>query len=47
MADMNASIEWLRTQPFCTCKMCATGFCLGGTMAYLAASRCNTNRLNC
>jgi len=39
MADMNDAIEWLRGQPFCTGKVCATGFCLGGTMAYLAAAR--------
>lgn len=41
MADMNDAIEWLRTQPFCTGGVCATGFCLGGTMAYLAAARCD------
>jgi carboxymethylenebutenolidase len=41
MADMNDAIEWLRGQPFCTGGVCATGFCLGGTMAYLAAARCD------
>jgi len=41
VTDMNDAIEWLRTQSFCTGKICATGFCLGGTMAYLAAARCN------
>jgi len=41
MADMNDAIEWLREQPFCTGRICVTGFCLGGTMAYLAAARCN------
>ncbi len=41
MADMNDAIEWLRNQPFCTGNICATGFCLGGTMAYLAAARSN------
>lgn len=41
MADMNDAIEWLRRQPFCSGKVCATGFCLGGTMAYLAAARCD------
>ena len=41
MADMNDAIEWLRDQPFCTGRVCATGFCLGGTMAYLAAARTN------
>lgn len=43
MADMNDAIEWLRIQPFCTGHICATGFCLGGTMAYLAAARLNVD----
>jgi len=41
VTDMNDAIEWLREQPFCKGGICATGFCLGGTMAYLAAARCN------
>jgi carboxymethylenebutenolidase len=41
VADMNDVIEWLRNQTFCTGRMCVTGFCLGGTMSYLAASRCD------
>jgi carboxymethylenebutenolidase len=41
VADMDDAIEWLRGQSFCTGKICATGFCLGGTMAYLAAARSN------
>ena len=39
VADMNDAIELLRNQPFCTGRICVTGFCLGGTMAYLAAAR--------
>lgn len=39
VADMNDAIEWLRRQLFCTGRVCLTGFCLGGTMAYLAAAR--------
>ncbi|MDA1326716.1 MAG: dienelactone hydrolase family protein [Proteobacteria bacterium] len=41
VADMNDAIEWLRSQSFCTENICVTGFCLGGTMAYLAAARCD------
>lgn len=41
VADMTDAIEWLRGQPFCTGGICVTGFCLGGTMAYLAAARCD------
>ena len=41
--DMNDAIEWLRNQSSCSGKICATGFCLGGTMAYLAAARLNVD----
>ena len=40
VADMNDAIEWLRDQSVCSGKVCVTGYCLGGTMAYLAAARC-------
>ena len=37
--DMQAGISFLRARPECTGKVGVVGFCLGGTMAYLAASR--------
>lgn len=37
--DMQAGISYLRGLPVCNGKVGVTGFCLGGTMAYLAASR--------
>jgi carboxymethylenebutenolidase len=37
--DMQAGISFLRARPECNGKVGVTGFCLGGTMAYLAASR--------
>ena len=43
VVDMNDAIEWLRNQSFCSGKICVTGFCLGGTMAYLAAARLNVD----
>ena len=43
VVDMNDAIEWLRNQSLCSGKICATGFCLGGTMAYLAAARLNVD----
>jgi carboxymethylenebutenolidase len=41
--DMQAGIDALRRQPACTKKVGVVGYCLGGTMAYLAASRTDTN----
>ena len=38
--DLTAVIEALRALPECTGKIGVTGFCLGGTFAYLAAARC-------
>ncbi len=37
--DMQAGISHLRRLPECNGKVGVVGFCLGGTMAYLAASR--------
>ncbi len=37
--DMQAGIAFLRARPECNGKVGVVGFCLGGTMAYLAASR--------
>jgi carboxymethylenebutenolidase len=37
--DMQAGISYLRRHPVCTGKVGVVGYCLGGTMAYLAASR--------
>jgi len=37
--DMQAGINYLRRHPACTKKVGVVGYCLGGTMAYLAASR--------
>ena len=37
--DMEAGISFLRAWPECNGKVGVVGFCLGGTMAYLAASR--------
>jgi carboxymethylenebutenolidase len=37
--DMQAGIDFLRRHSACTGKVGVVGYCLGGTMAYLAASR--------
>jgi carboxymethylenebutenolidase len=37
--DMQAGISFLRARPECNGKVGVVGFCLGGTMAYLATSR--------
>lgn len=37
--DMQAGIDRLRRHPACTGKVGVVGYCLGGTMGYLAASR--------
>lgn len=37
--DLNATIETLRKQKGCTGKIGAVGFCLGGRLAYLTATR--------
>jgi carboxymethylenebutenolidase len=37
--DIGTAAAWLRGQPFSTGKVAAIGFCAGGRMAFLAASR--------
>ena len=39
VADMQAAISTLRARPECSGKVGVVGFCLGGTMGYLAGSR--------
>jgi len=39
VADMQAAISTLRARPECNGKVGVVGFCLGGTMSYLAGSR--------
>ena len=37
--DLGAAVETLRKQPQCKGPVAVTGYCLGGTFAYLAATR--------
>ena len=39
VSDLQAAISFLRVRPECNGKVGVVGFCLGGTMAYLAAAR--------
>ncbi len=39
IADLDATIEALRKMPGCTSKVGTVGFCLGGRLAYLTATR--------
>ena len=41
--DIQASIDWLRGLPGCTGKVGALGYCLGGQLAYLAATRTDSD----
>jgi carboxymethylenebutenolidase len=41
--DMRAAIAVLRADPQSNGRVGAVGFCLGGTMAYLAAARCGAD----
>lgn len=43
VADLAAALRTLRNRPECNGRVGATGFCLGGNMAYLAAARCNVD----
>ncbi|HXF33513.1 MAG TPA: dienelactone hydrolase family protein [Candidatus Acidoferrales bacterium] len=43
IADMQAGTDALRALPECTGKVGIVGFCLGGTLAYLAAARCEVD----
>lgn len=41
--DIQASIDYLRGLPGCTGKVGALGYCLGGQLAYLAATRTSSD----
>ena len=43
VSDLSAAVRTLRSLPECTGRVGATGFCLGGNMAYLAAARCGVD----
>jgi carboxymethylenebutenolidase len=43
VADIQASIAHLRTVPGCTGKVGTVGYCLGGRLAYLSATRTDTD----
>ncbi len=37
--DCRTAVQWLRASPHCNGKIAAIGFCMGGRIAFLAASR--------
>ena len=41
--DIAATIDWVRGQPTCNKKVGAIGFCLGGLLAYLTATRTDSD----
>jgi len=43
MQDVGTALACLRARPECTGKAGALGFCLGGLLAYLAATRCGVD----
>jgi carboxymethylenebutenolidase len=43
IADLDATIESLRKMPACSGKIGTVGFCLGGRLAYLTATRTKAN----
>jgi carboxymethylenebutenolidase len=43
VSDLDATIESLRKMPGCTGKVGTVGYCLGGRLAYLTATRTKTN----
>src|SRR4029079_13934078 len=43
VSDLSAAVRTLRAQPEFSGRVGATGFCLGGNMAYLAAARCGVD----
>jgi carboxymethylenebutenolidase len=43
MKDIQATIDTLRARPGCSGKVGAVGYCLGGQLAYLAATRTNAD----
>jgi carboxymethylenebutenolidase len=43
VGDCGTAAAWLRRQPGCSGKIAAIGFCMGGRIAFLAASRAGIN----
>lgn len=43
VADLQAALTWLRRQPGCSGKVGALGYCLGGRLAYLLATRSDSD----
>jgi carboxymethylenebutenolidase len=43
MIDIQAAIDTLKARPGCTGKIGAVGYCLGGQLAFLAATRTNAD----
>jgi carboxymethylenebutenolidase len=43
MTDIQATIDTLKARPGCTGKIGAVGYCLGGQLAFLAATRTNAD----
>ncbi len=43
VADLDATIETMRKMPGCAGKVGAVGYCLGGRLAYLTATRTHVN----
>lgn len=41
--DLQSTIDHLRRDPACDGRVLLTGFCFGGTMAYLGAARCTVD----
>jgi carboxymethylenebutenolidase len=39
LPDIQTTIDWLRKKPECTGRVAAIGYCLGGLLAYLSATR--------
>jgi carboxymethylenebutenolidase len=41
--DLQAAMNYLRAQPYCTGQVGAVGYCLGGKLAYLMSTRTDIN----
>jgi carboxymethylenebutenolidase len=39
VANIQTAVRWLRASPHCSGKVAAIGFCMGGRLSFLAASR--------